>query len=88
MYNWPNPVYEHQTYIRYFLNGNAATVAVKILDLARALVTSLTGTAFSNSENEITWNVADVQSGIYYGVVEANIDGATETRIIKIAVVK
>ncbi len=88
VYNWPNPVYENQTYIRYFLNGNASTVTVKILDLAGELVTSLKGTAFSNSENEITWNVADVQSGIYYGVVEANIDGATETRIIKIAVVK
>ena len=88
VYNWPNPVYDNQTYIRYFLNGNATAVTVKVLDLSGELVTSLQGTAFSNSENEIIWNVADVQSGIYYGVVEATIDGATETRIIKIAVVK
>jgi hypothetical protein len=29
-----------------------------------------------------------VQSGVYYGVIEAEVDGNVETRIIKIAVVK
>jgi hypothetical protein len=51
-------------------------------------VTTLTGTTFSKTENEIKWNAADVQSGIYYGVIEAEIDGNKETGIIKIAVVK
>ena len=88
MYNWPNPVYDNQTYIRYFLNGNAASVNIKILDLSGELVTTLQGTTCSNAENEIIWNVGEVQSGIYYGVVEADIDGSKETRIIKIAVVK
>lgn len=88
VYNWPNPVYDNTTYIRYYLNGNASSVNIKILDLSGELVTELTGTANSNVENEVVWNVGTVQSGIYYGVVEANIDGSSETRIIKIAIVK
>ncbi|MCX7834108.1 MAG: hypothetical protein N2490_07860 [Ignavibacteria bacterium] len=87
-YNWPNPVYDNKTYIRYFINGNASRVTIKILDLSGELVTKLNGTAYSNTDNEIVWDVSNVQSGIYYGVIEAEIDGTTETKIIKIAVVK
>ncbi len=88
VYNWPNPVYDGQTFIRYYINGNASGVNIKILDLSGELVTTLPGTAFSNAENEVAWNVSGVQSGIYYGVVEGTIDGSSETQIIKIAIVK
>lgn len=88
VYNWPNPVYDSRTYIRYYINGNAGAVTIKILDLSGELVTKLNGTSNSNADNEITWDVSSVQSGIYYGVIEAEIDGSKETRIIKIAVVK
>jgi hypothetical protein len=87
-YNWPNPVYEGKTYIRYFINGNATSVTVKILDLSGELVTTLNGTVYPKADNEVTWDVTSVQSGIYYGVIEANINGSTERRIIKIAIVK
>lgn len=88
VYNWPNPVYDNQTFIRYYINGSASTVSIKILDLSGELVTTLAGTAFSRSDNEVKWDVSGVQSGVYYGVIEADIDGAVETKIIKIAVVK
>ena len=88
VYNWPNPVYDNVTYIRYYINGSSSGVTVRIMDLSGELVAKLTGTANPNAENEVAWNVSGVQSGIYYGVVEANIDGSTETKIIKIAVVK
>ncbi len=88
VYNWPNPVYDGQTFIRYYINGNASSMSVKILDLSGELVTTLPATAFSNADNEVKWNVSNVQSGIYYGVIEGDIDGSTETQIIKIAVVK
>lgn len=88
VYNWPNPVYDSKTFIRYFLNGNATSVNIKILDLSGELVTKLTGTTFSNNDNEVIWDVSKVSSGIYYGVVEATIDGSVETKIIKIAVAK
>ncbi len=88
VYNWPNPVYDNKTYIRYYINGNATSVKIKILDLSGELVANLNGTTYSNTDNEIVWDVSSVQTGIYYGVVEAEIDGTTETKIIKIAVVK
>jgi M6 family metalloprotease-like protein len=88
VYNWPNPVYDGQTFIRYYINGNASSINIKILDLSGELVTTLQGTALSNADNEVVWNVSGVQSGIYYGVVEGNIDGSSETQVIKIAIVK
>jgi len=88
VYNWPNPVYDNQTFIRYYLNGSASNVSVKILDLSGELITTLPGTSNSNSDNEVKWDVSNIQSGIYYGVVSADIDGNTETEVIKIAVVK
>jgi hypothetical protein len=88
VYNWPNPVYDSKTYIRYYLNGNTSTVNIKILDLSGELITKLAGSNYSNSDNEVVWDVSNVQSGIYYGVIEADIDGSKETKIIKIAVVK
>jgi hypothetical protein len=87
-YNWPNPVYDNKTYIRYFINGTAGTVSLKILDLSGEQITALNATSFSNAENVIVWDVTEVQSGVYYGVIEAEVDGSKETRIIKIAVVK
>ena len=88
VYNWPNPVYDGKTYIRYYLNGSASVVSIKILDLSGELVTSLPSKNISNADNEVVWDVSTVQSGVYYGVIEATIDGAKETKIIKIAVVK
>lgn len=88
VYNWPNPVYNNETFIRYFLNGTASSVNIKILDLSGELVTTLKGTSYSGADNEVRWDVSSVQSGVYYGVVEADIDGSKESRIIKIAVVK
>jgi hypothetical protein len=88
VYNWPNPVYDSRTYIRYYINGNATSATIKILDLSGELVTKLNGTAYSNTDNEIVWDVSTVQSGVYYGVIEVVIDGSKEIKIIKIAVVK
>jgi len=88
VYNWPNPVYDTKTYIRYYINGAPSEVVVKILDLSGELVVSLPSKAVANADNEVVWDVSTVQSGVYYGVIEATIDGAKETKIIKIAVVK
>lgn len=87
-YNWPNPVYNDVTYIRYYLNGFASSVSIKILDLSGELVTTFPGTNFPKTDNEVPWNVSSVQSGVYYGLIEAESNGIKEKRIIKIAVVK
>ena len=76
------------TYIRYYLNGFASSVSIKILDLSGELVTTFPGTNFPKTDNEVPWNVSAIQSGVYYGVIEAESNGIKEKRIIKIAVIK
>jgi hypothetical protein len=88
VYNWPNPVYGKTTNIRYFLNGTASNIKIKIMDLSGELVTTLTGTVNRGFDNEVPWDVSTVQSGIYIGVVELEGGDCNETASFKIAVVK
>jgi len=86
-YNWPNPVYDGRTFIRYYVKENA-TVRVKIYDLAGDLAGDLTGTGQAGVDNEIAWDVSGVQSGIYFARIEANGASASGGTTVKIAVVK
>ncbi|MGA9117800.1 MAG: FG-GAP-like repeat-containing protein [Bacteroidota bacterium] len=87
VYNWPNPVYDGKTFIRYFISEDA-TIHIKIFDLAGDLVTELSGPGNGGIDNEVAWNVTGVQSGVYLARVEADAGGKSEIRIIKIAVVR
>jgi hypothetical protein len=87
VYNWPNPVYGKTTQIRYYVSENAS-ITVSIFDLAGEKITELKGTGFAGLDSEITWDVTNIQSGIYLARVEANSSGRSEVIIIKIAVVK
>jgi hypothetical protein len=87
-YNYPNPVYDNQTFIRYFVSEDS-NVEIKIFDLAGDLVDELTDTAIGNFDNETVWNVSEIQSGVYF----ANIDvtgnsGNSDSKIIKIVIIK
>jgi hypothetical protein len=87
-YNYPNPVYESTTAIRFFVNEDAQ-VTVKIFDLAGDKVDEISSFARGGFDNEIIWNVSSVQSGVYLARIEAkSISGKTESTVIKIAVVK
>ncbi len=87
-YNWPNPVYEGKTFIRYFVKDNA-TVNIKVFDLAGDLVTTIPNPpGIGGVDNEVEWNVGSVQSGIYFARIEANGGGGSGVAVIKIAVVK
>ncbi len=87
VYNWPNPAYGKSTNIRYFLNGDVTGINIKIMDLTGELVTTLSGTTNKGLDNEVPWDISNVQSGIYIAVLELN-GGCSETASIKIAVVK
>jgi len=87
VYNWPNPNLDNYTFIRYYL-AHSATVKIKIYDLAGDLVKELNGPGYPATANEVRWDLTDVQSGVYLARVEASGQGKTETRFIKIAVVK
>ncbi len=86
-YNWPNPVYGNETFIRTFV-AEDAEVKVTIFDLAGDLVDELKFNAVGGLDNEIAWNVSQVQSGAYLAHIEVKSGNKTESKIIKIAVIK
>lgn len=86
-YNWPNPVYDGKTYIRYYLNSDAS-VRIRVLDLDGQIVDEFSGPGRGGFDNELEWNASKVQSGVYFGHIEAQGGGENGLAIIKIAVVK
>jgi hypothetical protein len=87
-YNYPNPVYEGTTNIRYYVSEDSK-INIKIFDLAGDFVSELNDEAQGGMDNETIWNVGDIQSGVYFARIEANsTTGKTEQAVIKIAVVK
>ncbi|HSD64028.1 MAG TPA: T9SS type A sorting domain-containing protein [Ignavibacteriaceae bacterium] len=87
-YNYPNPVYEGKTYIRYYVSEDAK-INIKIFDLAGDYVAELNDEARGGLDNETLWNVGEIQSGVYFARIEATgISGKSDSKIIKIAVVK
>jgi hypothetical protein len=87
VYNWPNPVYGSVTYIRFYVS-EPSSVKIIILDLAGEKVTELRSNALGGMDNEIKWDVTDIQSGVYLARVEVNSGSKSGYSIIKIAVVK
>lgn len=86
-YNWPNPVYSGATNIRYYL-AKPATVTITIVNMAGELVQKLNGTGYAGLDNEVPWDITNVQSGIYFAQITASGGGEETSQIVKIAVVK
>jgi M6 family metalloprotease-like protein len=86
VYNYPNPNKGDFTNIRYYLN-EPATVTIRILDAAGALVDEFEGPGFGQTDNEIPWNVSNIASGVYICQVEAKSQSKTEKQLIKIMVI-
>jgi hypothetical protein len=86
-YNWPNPVYDGTTHLRYYLGENA-TVNITVYDFAGDKVTEFAAPGIGGMDNEATWDVHGVQSGVYFARIEATGAGQTGVAIVKVAVVK
>jgi hypothetical protein len=87
VYNWPNPVYNGKTNIRYYVSQDSK-INIRIYDLAGAFVAELNNSAKGGIESETVWDVSNIQSGIYLARVEAVAGTKKDFAIIKIAVVK
>lgn len=87
VYNWPNPVYGPTTNIRYYTSENAA-ITVMIFDLAGVKIAELKAQARGGLDGELSWDVSNIQSGVYLARVEAAGSSRTEVAFFKIAVVK
>ena len=89
-YNWPNPVRavdNFKTHIRYYV-ASEAKVVVKIFDMAGDLVAELNGDGIGGLDNDIEWDVRNIQSGVYFAHIDAQGSGGSGSAVIKIAVVK
>ncbi len=87
-YNYPNPVYDGQTFIRYFVSEESK-INIKIFDLAGGFVAELNDFASGGMDSETVWNVGNIQSGVYLARIEAvSNSGKSESQVIKIAIVK
>jgi len=86
-YNWPNPVYDGTTNIRYYLSENA-DVSISIYEMNGDLITSFDGPGIGGIDNEVTWDASGVQSGVYLGRIEARSSNNSNILFIKIAVVR
>ncbi len=88
-YNWPNPVYEGETYIRFYVAEDSKAI-IHIFDLAGALVAEMNVNALGGINNEIAWDITGIQSGVYFAHLEVTgaLSGNSGYKIIKIAVVK
>ncbi len=86
-YNYPNPVYGNETYIRFYVSEDAS-VNIKIFDLSGDLAWEKSATARGGFDNEVVWDVSQVESGVYLANLEVESGGRKEFRVIKIAVVK
>lgn len=87
VYNYPNPTEGNSTVIRYYLR-EAAAVNIRIYDLAGELVAEFDGPGLPQIENEVAWDLSNVQSGVYLARVEAKSSSETNLAFIKIAVIK
>jgi hypothetical protein len=86
-YNWPNPVYDGLTNIRYYLSENA-DVTIGIYEMTGEKVTEFDGPGIGGTDNEVRWDAGNVQSGIYLGRIEARSENQSKVLFIKIAVVR
>ncbi len=87
VYNWPNPVTGGMTKIRFYLR-DAAQVSITVYSFAGHKVADMQTAGVAGAFQEVDWNVAGVQSGVYFARVEAVSAKEREVKIIKIAVVK
>jgi hypothetical protein len=87
-YNYPNPVYGNTTNIRYYVSEDSE-IDIKIFDIAGSFIDELKDFAQGGIDHETVWNVSNIQSGIYLARIQATgVSGKSESKIIKIAVVK
>ncbi len=89
-YNYPNPVIDGQTTIRYFLGEDAVRVEAKIYDLSGVHVKTLTSSGISGGvdHDDLVWNCSDVTPGVYRCVLEVDFGDQIEIAFTDIAVIR
>jgi hypothetical protein len=87
-YNYPNPVVDGATTIRYFLADEASSVLLTVFDMSGQEITQLSGPTTGMVDNELIWDCGDVTPGVYRCRIEVDFGGATETAFTDIAIIR
>jgi len=87
-YNYPNPVRDGSTRIRYYLGAEASSVQLNIYDLSGVEIAKLAGTTSAGIDNEVVWDCSGVTSGVYRCVIRVEYPGNTESSFTDIAVIR
>ncbi len=87
-YNYPNPVVDGSTTIRYFLGQEAENVEFRIYDLSGVEVDVFNGTTIGGFDNEIVWNCSDVVPGVYRCLINIRMNGSETKAFTDIAVIR
>ena len=87
-YNYPNPVVDGSTTIRYYLGEEASAVEFTIYDLSGREVARFDGPRDGGVDNELVWICSDATPGVYRCLIEVDFGGTTETAFTDIAVIR
>ncbi len=87
-YNYPNPVRNGHTTIRYFLGRDANRVALTIYDLSGKQIAAFDGPTSGGVHNETIWDCHNITPGVYRCRMEIDFGGDTETAFTDIAIIR
>ena len=87
-YNYPNPVLEGLTTFRYYLDGVANRVQLKIYDLSGREIASLRGSSIPGADNEVDWDCSGVTPGVYRCMIEVEYVSNTKHAYTDVAVIR
>jgi len=87
-YNYPNPVTQGSTTIRYFLGREASSVKFAIYDLSGREVAQFDGPTSGGVDNEKIWLCSEATPGVYRCTIEVDFGGETKTAFTDIAVIR
>ena len=86
-YNWPNPANDF-TNIRFEVEEPGGTVEITIATLSGRTVYKNTVQTRGGNPEEVSVNTSSFGSGGYYALIRATVNGRSESKLIKIAVVR
>ena len=87
-YNWPNPIREGVTHLR-FLPSKPCRIRITIIDAAGALIDEIAMDGVpAGVPSEYAWTT-DAPSGLYFARITAVADdGETQSRLVKMAIIR
>lgn len=87
-YNYPNPVLDGRTSIRYYLNSDAAKVTVTVYDMTGQRITQLDGATSGGLDHDVQWDCQTVTPGVYRCRIEVDYGDHMANAFTDIAVLR